>query len=67
MLYFEPINTVFMALEFSVIIGAIFYFGRKAQALERIEKDIKELKHNVRILTNHQIKNDSTFDSTLLM
>lgn len=67
MVNFELITIAIMTIEFSVILGAIFYFGKKAQSLERIEKDVSELKHNMRVLVNHHIKYDSDFDSSLLM
>ncbi|MBI3421015.1 MAG: hypothetical protein HY006_03040 [Candidatus Sungbacteria bacterium] len=66
-LFIENLKEFFALVTLPTIIGAAIYFGRKLQSLEQIERTMKTMKDNIKIISNALVASATVeWDGTLL-
>lgn len=65
--FIENLKEFFSLITLPTLVGAAIYFGRKLQTLEQIERTMKVMKDNIKILSNALVASSNVqWDGTLL-
>jgi hypothetical protein len=67
MAFIENLKEFFSLITLPTLVGAAIYFGRKLQTLDQIERTMKVMKDNIKILSNALVASSHIeWDGTLL-